>query len=143
MATLTPSIALGTAWLNSIRTALNAGGAGNPATIDIYTSAKPARPDVAITNQVLLGTVTCSDDCGTVSTINDVPTLTFAAITSDSQANASGIAAWGRAKSGEATPVAVIDFDITTTGGTGVGQMNTTNVVKDGPISAPSVVLTA
>ncbi len=142
MATLTPSIALGTDWLNSIRTRLNAGGAGNPATIDIYSLAKPARPDVAITTQVLLGTVTCSDDCGTVSTISNVPTLTFGTITADSSADNNGVATWGRAKCG-GTPVAVIDFDITTTGGSGFGQMNNTNVVAGGPISAPSVVITA
>lgn len=140
---LTPSIALGTAWLESIRTALNAGGAGNPATINIYTGTKPARPDIAITTQVLLGTATCSDDCGTVSTIDDVPTLTFASITAEDAALADGVATWGRAKSGEATPVGVLDFDITTDGGTGFGQMNKTNVVKDGPITAPSVVITA
>lgn len=140
---LTPSLALGTDWLSSIRTRLNAGGAGNPATISIYSGAKPARPDVAVTTQVLLGTVTCADDCGTVSTINDTPTLTFAAITADAAADATGVAAWGRAKSGEATPIAVLDFDISTSGGSGFGQMNTTNVVKDGPISAPSVVITA
>lgn len=91
----------------------------------------------------LLGTVTCADDCGTVSTIGDVPTLTFGAITADSAADNGGVAAWGRAKSGEATPVAVLDFDISTVGGSGFGQMNNTNVVKDGPISAPSVVITA
>lgn len=140
---LTPSIELGTDWLNSIRTRLNAGGAGHPATIDIYAGAKPARPNTAITTQVLLGTVTCSDDCGVVATISDVPTLTFNAITADAAADATGVAAWGRAKSGEGTPVAVLDFDISTAGGSGFGQMNTTNVVKDGPISAPSVVITA
>lgn len=142
MATFTPSIDLGTAWLESIRAQLNAGGAGNPATIDIYTAKKPSRPDVAITTQTLLGTVTCSDDCGTVSVIDDVPTLTFAAITADSAANATGVAAWGRAKDGD-TGAAVFDFDITTTGGVGFGQMNTTNVVVGGPISAPSVIVTA
>ena len=140
---LTPSIALGTAWLNNARTALNAGGAGKPATIDIYTGTKPTRPDVAITAQVLLGTVTCSVDCGTVSTVDGTPTLTFAPITSDAAANATGVATWGRMKSGETTPVPVLDFDISTTGGTGFGKMNTTNIVKDGPIAVPSVVITA
>ena len=143
MALFTPSLELGTDWLNSLRTRLNAGGAGNPATIDIYTGTKPARPNVAITTQTKLGTVTCSDDCGTVSTINDVPTLTFNTITSDETADASGVAAWGRAKSGEATPVAVFDFDISTVGGSGFGQMNNTNVVIGGPISAPTVTVTA
>lgn len=143
MPMLTPSIALGTDFLNSIRTRLNAGGAGNPATIAIYTGTKPARPDTAITTQTKLGTVTCSDDCGTVSTIDNVPTLTFAAITSDSAADATGVAAWGRASSGGGGAVAVLDFDIGTTGGTAFGKMNTTNVIVDGPISAPSVVITA
>lgn len=143
MASPTPSLELATDWLNSLRTRLNAGGVGNPATIDIYSGAKPARPDVAVTTQVLLGTVTCSDDCGTVSTISNVPTLTFNAITSDTAADATGVAAWGRAKSGGGSSAAVLDFGITTTGGGGFGQMNTTNVVKDGPITAPSVVITA
>lgn len=100
MATLTPSIALGTDWLNSIRTRLNAGGAGNPATIALYNGTKPARPDTAITTQTKLGTATRSDDCGTVSTISDVPTLTFAAITADSAADNSGVVSWGRASCG-------------------------------------------
>lgn len=69
----------------------------------------PADADTAVGTQVLLGTVTCADDCGTVSTIDDVPTLTFGAITADSAADKGGVAAWGRAKSGEATPVAVLD----------------------------------
>lgn len=142
MATLTPSLALGTDWLNSIRTRLNAGGAGHPATIDIYSGSKPARPDTAITTQVKLGTVTCSDDCGTVSTIGGTPTLTFGTITADTAADASGVATWGRASCG-GTPVAVLDFDITATGGSGFGQMNTTTVAKDGPIAAPSVIVTA
>lgn len=142
MATLTPSIALGTDWLNSIRTRLNAGGAGNPATIAPANGTKPARPDTAITTQTKLGTVTCSDDCGTVSTISDVPTLTFAAITADSAADNSGVASWGRASCG-GTPTAVLDFDISSTGGAGFGQMNTTNIVVDGPIAAPSVIITA
>ena len=60
-----------------------------------------------------------------------------------SAADATGVAAWGRVKSGEVTPVAVLDFDISTTGGSGFGQMNTTNVVALGPIAAPSVVITA
>lgn len=143
MATFTASLALGTDWLNCIRTRLNAGGEGNPATIAIYTATKPSRPDVAITTQTLLGTVTCSDDCGVVSVVDNVPTLTFNAITSDALADNSGVAAWGRASSGGGSAAAVFDFDISTTGGTGFGQMNTTVVAAGGPIAAPSVVVTA
>ena len=143
MATLTPSIALGTDWLNSVRTRLNAGGAGKPATIDIYNGMKPERPDTAISTQTKLGTVTCSDDCGVVATVAGVPTLTFNAITADAAADNTGVATWGRVSSGATTPVTMLDFDISTTGGTGFGQMNTTHLVKDGPIAAPSVVITA
>lgn len=144
MAQLTPSVELGTDMLNSLRTRLNAGGVGNPAKIDIYSGTKPVRPNTAVTTQVLLATVTCSDDCGTVTVYGGaIPTLTFNAITSDSAADNTGVATWGRARSGGVSGVAVIDFDISTVGGTGFGRMNTTNIVKDGPISAPSVVITA
>ena len=143
MAVLTPSQALGIDMLNALRTRLNAGGAGKPATISIYSGAKPARPDTAVTTQTLLATVTCSGDCGTVGLVDSVPTLTFNAITADAEADNGGVAAWGRAKTGETTPVAVVDFDISTVGGSGFGQMNTTNIAAGGPISAPSVVITA
>jgi len=143
MATLTPSAALGSDWLSSIRTRLNAGGAGKPATIDIYNGTKPLRPDTAITTQNKLGTVVCAEDCGTVSTIDGVPTLTFGSITSEDAALYTGVATWGRASSGEDTPAAVLDFDISALGGSGFGQMNTTNIVAGGPISAPSVIITA
>lgn len=143
MAVLTPSLTLGSDMLAAVRARLNAGGAGNPACIDIYSGAKPSRPDTAITTQVRLATVTCSDDCGVVSVVGGVPTLTFNAITSDAEADATGIAAWGRARSTGAGAAAVIDFDISTSGGSGFGQMNTTNIVAGGPISAPSVVITA
>lgn len=140
---LTPSIALGSAQLSAILTQLDAGGAGNHAKNEIYTGTKPSRPDVAITNQVLLGTQTCSYPAGTVSTIDGVPTLTFGAITPDSSADATGVATWGRLSSTGGSGVAVLDYDITTTSGSGFGKMNTTNVVAGGPITAPSIVITA
>ena len=142
MSTLTPSEALALEILDRIRTRLNAGGAGNPATIDIYTGAKPSRPDVAITTQVKLGRVICSDDCGVVATVAGVPSLTFNPITADDAADTTGVAAWGRASSGGGSPQAELDFDISTVGGNGFGQMNTTNVVINGPIAAPSVIIT-
>lgn len=138
---LTPSIALGTTLLSAIRDSLNAGGAGNPAKIDIYSGTKPARPDTATTTQVKLGTLTCSDDCGVVSTINNTPTLTFNTVTPDAAADETGVAAWGRISRGGGGP-AELDFDISTVGGSGFGQMNTTNIVKDGPIAATTVVIT-
>lgn len=143
MATLTPSTTLGLAQLNSINTLLNAGGAGYPAKNEIFAGAKPTRPDVAITTQVLLGTQICSDIAGVVGLIDGVPTLTFNAITADAAADASGTATWGRLSSTGTGAAAVLDYDISTTGGSGFGKMNTTNIVAGGPITAPSIVITA
>ena len=121
--------------LTSINDNLNLGsGAG---TIKLYTGTKPADPDTAIGSQVLLGTLTLSDPAGTVSG----RTLTFGAVTMDSAADATGTATWARLA--DSAGVAVIDIDITTTGGGGFGQMNTTSIVIGGPITAPSVVITA
>lgn len=121
--------------LTAINNDLNLGS--GPATIKLYTGTIPADPDTAITSQVLLGTLTCSDPAGTVSG----RTLTFSAVTMDSSADATGTATWARLA--DSAGVAVIDIDITTTGGGGFGQMNTTSIVIGGPITAPSVVITA
>ena len=121
--------------LTAINDNLNLGS--GPATIKLYTGTKPADPDTAITSQVLLGTLTCSDPAGTVAG----RTLTFGTVTADSSADATGTATWARLA--DSAGVAVIDIDITTTGGGGFGQMNTTSIVIGGPITAPSVVITA
>lgn len=77
--------------LQTIVDAFDAGtGAGK---ILLYTagSGRPAT-GTAITDQVLLGTITCSDPCGTV----DAGVLTFAAFTEDSLADATGTIAFAR-----------------------------------------------
>lgn len=135
MATLTPSTSLKNNILDTINTALNAGGQG--ASIKIYTGTKPTGPDTAISTQTLLGTLTCSYPAGTVS----AGSLTFGAVTQDSAADATGTATWLRMSDSGGT--AVIDMDITTIGGGGFAQMNTTSVVQNGPITAPSIVITA
>ena len=135
MAIITLSTAAADAVLTAINDQLN-GGSG-AATIKIYTGTKPAGPGTAITTQVLLGTLTCSDPAGSVAS----GTLTFGTITQDSAADATGTATWARIADSAGT--AVIDIDITTTGGGGFGQMNTTSIVVGGPITAPSVVITA
>lgn len=135
MATLTPSVAVRNAILNAINDALNAGTGA--ATIKIYTGSKPTGPDVAVTTQVLLGTLTCSDPAGSVSS----GTLTFGAVTADSSADNTGTATWLRMA--DSAGVAVLDMDVTQIGGGGFAQMNTTQVVQNGPITAPSIVITA
>jgi len=119
---------------NDIVTAVDAGvGAG---TLKVYTASMPASPDVALSGQTLLGTLTFSDPCGTVT--NGV--LTFSTITQDDSADATGTAAWARAA--DSTGAAVADFDITATGGGGVITMNTVSIVELGPIAMTSFSIT-
>lgn len=112
--------------LTTIKDAVDAGSSGG--TIKFYTGTMPASPADAITSQVLLGTLTCSDPCGSVS----AGTLTMSTITQDPSADATGTATWARiADSSGAT---VCDVDITVTGAGGTIQMNTTSIVALGPI---------
>lgn len=119
--------------LAPIVTAIDAGsGAG---TIKIYSGAIPANAATAITSQVLLGTLTFSDPCGTIAE----NALTMDAITQDSSADATGTAAWARiADSGGVT---VMDINVTTTGGGGALTLNTTNIVIGGPILITSFII--
>lgn len=126
---ITPSDTLCSDFADDLNTRLNAGGA---ATVEIYTGTKPATPDTAITSQVLLGTCTCSATAGTHANRR----FTFNAITQDSAADTSGTATWARFKSGAGT--AVLDVDVTTTGGGGFMQMNNTAITAEGPISITS-----
>lgn len=87
------STTLRTARLQAIINALDTGT--NNATLKFYSAAKPAT-GAAITDQVLLGTLTFSKPCGTVA--NGV--LTFEPIASDPVADATGVINWGRAFDG-------------------------------------------
>lgn len=136
MATITLSTTLGNSVLSTINTALNAGT--GPATIKIYNGTKPASPDTAISTQTLLGTLTCSDPAAAAPASK---TLTFSAITQDSAADATGTATWARLLDSDNN--ALIDVDITATGGGGFLQMNTTSIVIGGPILISSFVITA
>ena len=126
MATIHLSTTVANAMLVPLRDALDGGsGAG---TIKFYTAPMPATTADAITTQTLLGTLTCSDPSGTIATKK----LTLSAITPDSSADATGVAVWARIA--DSAGVAVVDVDMSTTGGSGVIQLNTTNIVADGPI---------
>lgn len=126
---ITPSDALCGDFGSSLNSRLNAGG---PGTVQIYTGTKPTKPDTAITTQTLLGTCTCSATAGTFSGRR----FTFNAITQDSDADASGTATWARFSSGAG--IAVLDVDISTTGGGAFMQMNNTSISIHGPISVSS-----
>lgn len=85
---------------------------------------------------VLLGTLTFSDPCGTVSG----GTLTFSAIAEDSSADATAVATWGRGTDSDG--VAVVDMDIGLIGSGAQIEMNTTSIVELGPIQATAGSIT-
>lgn len=121
-----------TALADVIKNAID-GGAG-AGTIKVYTGTKPAGPDTAITSQTLLGTLTCSDPCGSTSS----GVLTFSAITQDSSADATGTAAWARIADSSGT--AIVDVSVGTSGTDLI--MNTVSVVSGGPIAVTSLTIT-
>jgi len=73
------------------------GGAG-AGLLRIYDGTQPANVDTAITSQVLLAELTCSDPAfGAAADAAPNATATASAITSDTSANATGTATWFRA----------------------------------------------
>lgn len=127
------AVAIKNACLTPIRDAIDAGAAAG--TINIYAGAMPADVATAIGAQVLLGTLTFSDPSGSVA----AGVLTMAAITQDAAANATGTASFARVL--DSNGLAVMDLDITSTGGGGTLQLNTTNIVIGGPILITSFTL--
>ena len=115
--------------LTPLKPATHAGGPAG--TIKIYTGAQPALPSDAATGTIL-GTLTFSYPCNTTVGVPTPGALTMGAISQDNAADATGLARWARiADSAGNTDC---DVDVTTTGGSGVVQMNTTNIVVGGPI---------
>src|SRR5574337_1908078 len=129
---LTLRTTLRTTLATAIRDDIDSGtGAG---LIKVYTGTKPAGPDTAITSQTLLGTLTCSDPCGSVTS----GVLTFSSITQDSSADATGTASWVRIADSSGT--AVVDLAVGTSGSD--INFNTTSIVSGGPISISSLTIT-
>lgn len=128
MSVVRVNTALRSAAATALKDAIDAGsGAG---TVKFYTGTQPADPSVAITSQTLLGTLTLSDPCGSV---DGNGLLTFSGITSDSSADATGTATWARFAT--SAGAAILDCDVSVTGGGGALQLNTTGIVAGGPIS--------
>jgi hypothetical protein len=92
------------AMLDLIRAALDA-GTPTKGKLRIYDGTPPS-PGGAVTDQQLLGELTLGLPCG--SAANGV--LTFASITEEDLAQATGTATWGRFTDGTGTWVA--DFDV-------------------------------
>lgn len=110
-------------------------GAG-PAIIEFYTGAIPAALGDALTDQVKLGTLTCSDPAAPQT----AGVITFDTITQDSGADASGTAAWAYIK--DSTGAIVNAVDVSNAAGDGLIKLNTTAIVEDGPIQMTSLTFT-
>lgn len=122
------------AMLDQLRTLLDAGAAGG--TIKFYTGTQPANADAGLSGNTLLGTLTCSDPAAPGASGG---VLTFSAITEDSSADATGTATWARIADSNGNTIC--DVDVTTTGGGGTIQLNTTSIVAGGPIRISSASL--
>lgn len=118
---------------NSIVTAIDAGGAAG--SIKIYSGTQPANPATAAGGTILSEHV-LAYPCGTVT--NGV--LLFGAIGEDQFANATGTATWARIF--DSTGAACLDCSVTVAGGNGDIQMNTVNIVVNGPVRFTSLQAT-
>ncbi len=126
-------VSLRNAFLNAIRDAIDAGaGAGR---IKIYSGTRPATGG-AITTQVLLGTVLCSDPCAPNAAAG---VLTFNSFTDDEDADNSGTATWARITDSDDN--FVTDADVGTSGAD--INLNSTNITQGGIIRITSGTLTA
>lgn len=118
----------------ALATGINAGPAAPQ--IKFYTGTKPAGPGTAITTQTLLGTLVCSDPAVTSSGA----VVTFAAITSDTAADADGTATWARVLDGDGA--GVVDVDVSNGAGNGAIKLNTVSIVTGGLIQITSFTFT-
>jgi hypothetical protein len=107
-----------------------------PAIIEFYTGTIPTALGDALTTQVKLGTLTCSDPAATQA----AGVITFGAITQDSGADASGTAAWAYIKDSSGAIVNAVD--VTNAAGDGFIKLNTTTIVEGGPIQITALAFT-
>ena len=98
-----------------------------PGTAKIYSGTIPATPETAATG-TLLAELVLTKPCGVVADKK----LTFSAITQDLEANNTGYAGYVRLSDSDGN--AVIDGDVTSTGGPGVLKLNTTLITALGPV---------
>lgn len=121
--------------LQKIIDAIDAGS--GPGKLKIYSGTRPAT-GAAITSQVLLAQLTFSDPSAP-SPASGV--LTFSAITSDTDADATGTATWARITDSADTFVA--DLNV---GGTGSGadcEINTTSITIHATVSCSAATITS
>lgn len=130
------TIKLSTSARNSRLDALIA-AIGASAQIRIFSGSRPANVAAAETGTLLAeltgnATAFAPAASGGVSSAN--------AITQDASANATGTAAWARIRTSGGT--AVVDIDVTNTGGGGELELVTTSITTGQPVQISSFTLT-
>lgn len=108
--------------------------AGNSGKIRIYSGSRPATGGATTT---LLAELTCN---ATFAPAASGAVLTLNSITSDSSADATGTATWGRLYKSDGTTI-VFDFNVGTSGSD--LNLNTTSITAGGPVSITSFTITA
>ena len=125
MATLRTKTTTANKALTQYKDDLDAGS--GPGTAKIYSGTMPATPETAATG-TLLAELVLAKPCGVVAGKK----LTFSAITQDLEANNTGNAGYVRLSDSDGN--AIIDGDVTSTGGTGVLKLNVTLITAMGPV---------
>lgn len=104
-------------------------GAGK---IMIYTAPVPDPPGSPVSTQTLLAELTFSKPCGSI----DGGVLTFSTIQEESNAPATGTAAWARITDGDGNWVA--DVDVGDSSSSAVIKLNTTQIYQGGIVRITS-----
>jgi hypothetical protein len=134
MANPRPTNTYRNAQLQALADLIDAGAAGGK--VKVYSGTQPATGDTALSGNTLLGTLTFATTCAASIAAG---VLTFAAITEDSSADATGTATFARLT--DSNDVSVIDLDVGTSGAS--INLNTTSIVTGGPIRLTSGTITA
>lgn len=117
-----------------INTAVNAGGGAGK--LRIYDGTRPDGPASAVTTQTLLAEITLNDPAFTSS--GGTLTLDVDPAVTDSSANATGTASWGRIVDSDDN--AVIDGNVDTSGAS--INLNTTSITASSPVTITSGTIT-
>ena len=125
MATLRTKTTTANKALTQYKDDLDAGS--GPGTAKIYSGTIPTSPETPATG-TLLAELVLSKPCGVVADKR----LVFSAIAQDPEANYTGYAGYVRLSDSDGN--AVIDGDVTATGGNGVLKLNTAFITALGPV---------
>ena len=141
MADTTIDVAAAIAACNAVVDRIDLGTTNPQGRLRIYDGAKPADTSVAISTQTLLAELLLSNPAfGAAVDAAPGGRATASAITSDSSADASGTATWFRVVDRDSG--AVIDGDVSDTGGTGDLKLNSTAISAGAQVSISSWTFT-